>query len=166
MKPLVKVILFGLLAAALALGCRWVWQEAGVVMDSGSTTWYEDAMLEAREMFLGKPDAIQELTALLVEEPPEEFLRCADGSFRMARGDALSDIPDEIAEKLPAAVSDYENGGEVLNIAVTDDAVIFYTYYGNGGCAGFLYEMELDGTHYFDYVELVENWKLFYHIPA
>lgn len=166
MKSLVKVILFGLLAAALALGVRWVYLEAADVMDSGSTTWYEDAMLEAREMFMAKPDAVQELTALLVEEPPESFLRRADGSFQLERDDAAVSIPEAIAAALPAAVSDYENGGEVLNIEVIDDAVIFYTYYGNGGCAGFLYEKELGDTHYFDYVELVENWKLFYHIPA
>ncbi len=166
MKSLAKVILFGLLAAALALGCRWVYLEAADVMDAGSTTWYEDAMLEAREMFMAKPDAVQALTALLVEEPPESFLRRADGSFQLERGEAEIPVSDEIAALLPPAVSDYENGGAVLNIELTEDAVIFYTYYGNGGCAGFLYEKELGGTAYFDYVELVENWKLFYHIPA
>ena len=34
-----------------------------------------------------------------------------------------------------------------------------------GGCAGFLYEREMGTTAYYDYVELVENWKIFYRIP-
>lgn len=180
MKGIVKVVLFGLLAAALGLGVRWLWLEAADVYDSGSTTWYEDAMLEAREMFMEKPDAIQELTALLVE--PDEideiqtltetehltdnyYLR-SYGDYMRYIGDGLTPMRTEIRKALDHAAYGYENGGQILNIAVTDDAVIYYTYYGNGGCAGFLYEKELDETSYFDYVELVENWKLFYDIPA
>ena len=174
MKGIVKVILFGLLAAALALGVRWVYLEAANVYDDGSTTWYEDAMLEAREMVLSKPDEIQALTALLVEPDAgsplsggaESYVLDADGAYRrFADGESLPMLP-AVREALDAAAHGYENGGEILNIAVADDAVIFYTYYGNGGCAGFLYEKELDETAYFDYVELVENWKLFDHIPA
>lgn len=166
MKGVVKVVLFGLLAAALGLGVRWIWLEASDVYDSGSTTWYEEAMLEAREMFMDKPEAIQDLTALLVEEPPESYLRRSGGGFAMLRNDAVCAVPADIEACLPEAVENYPNGGKILNIEVTDDAVIYYTYYGNGGCAGILYEKELDETSYFDYVELVENWKLFYHIPA
>ena len=166
MKGVAKVVLFGLLAAALGLGVRWIWLEASDVYDSGSTTWYEGAMLEAREMFMEKPDEIQELTALLVEEPPESFLRKSGGGFTVLREEAVCTAPAEIEACIPEAVENYPNGGRVLNIEVTDDAVIYYTYYGNGGCAGILYEKELDETDYFDYVELVENWKLFYDIPA
>ena len=50
-------------------------------------------------------------------------------------------------------------------ILVKGDAVLFYTDFPEGGCAGFLYEQELGGTAYYDYVELVENWKIFYRIP-
>ena len=175
MKGIVKVILFGLLAAALAVGVRWIYLEAADVYDDGSTTWYEDAMLEAREMFMSKPDEIQELTALLVE--PDEIQELAehytDSYYLRAYGDYVRYVDNEpapirtdVQKSLDAAAYGYENGGQILNIAVTDDAVIFYTYYGNNGCAGFLYEKELDETSYFDYVELVENWKLFYHIPA
>ena len=166
MKGIVKVVLFGLLAAALGLGVRWIWLEAADVYDSGSTTWYEDAMLEAREMFMEKPEEVQNLTALLVEEPPESYLRKAAGGFQLLRSEQETPIPEEIEACLSPAAEGYENGGQMLNIEVTDDAVIYYTYYGNGGCAGFLYEKELNETNYFDYVELVENWKLFYHIPA
>ena len=175
MKGPVKIILFGLLAAALALGVRWVWLEASDVYDSGSTTWYEDAMLEAREMFMEKPDEIQELTALLVEPDEIQALseHCTDSYYLRASGDYMRYfgsvvIPErtEVQQALGHAAYGYANGGQILNIEVTDDAVIYYTYYGNGGCAGFLYEKELDETDYFDYVELVENWKLFYQIPA
>ena len=166
MKGVVKVVLFGLLAAALALAVRWIYLEAADVYDSGSTTWYEDAMLEAREMFMGNPETIQDLTALLVEEPAESYLRKAGGGFLLLRSEAECPIPEAVEACLPAAADGYANGGKILNIEVTDDAVIYYTYYGNGGCAGFLYEKELGETKYFDYVELVENWKLFYHIPA
>lgn len=165
MKPLLKVIGFGLLAAALAIGIRILYVESAEAMDSGSATWYEEAMLQAREMFLEKPDAVQGLTALLVEEPAESLLRRADDGFVLLRNGTEVPAGEEIAALLPAACLDYENGGEVLNIEVTEDAVIFYTYYGNGGCAGFLYEKVLNSTAYFDYVELVEEWKLFYRIP-
>lgn len=175
MKGVVKVILFGLLAAALGLGVRWIWLEASEVYDSGSTTWYEDAMLEAREMFMEKPDEIQTLTALLVEpdELQELAEHCTDSYYLRAYGDYVRYFGDapipmrtEVRIALNAAAYGYANGGQILNIEVTEDAVIYYTYYGNNGCAGFLYEKELDETDYFDYVELVENWKLFYDIPA
>ncbi len=164
MKPFFKTLLFGLLAIALALGCRYVYLESADVLESGSTTWYEDAMLQAREMFLEKPDAVQGLTALLVEEPAESYRKKADGSFLLRREDKETALPEEIQPLLSPACGDYTNGGEILNIEVTEDAVIFYTCYENGGCAGFLYEKELGGTDYFDYVELVENWKLFYRV--
>ena len=47
---------------------------------------------------------------------------------------------------------------------VRPDAVLFYTCYAYGGCVGFLYEKELDETHYFEVFEIVENWKLFYKL--
>ena len=177
MKGLVKVVLFGLLAAALALGVRWIYLEAANIYDDGSTTWYEDAMLEAREMFMEKPDAIQELTALLVEPDEIQALseteHLTDNYYLRAYGDYVRyfgcdfmPMRTVVSQALNAAAYGYANGGQILNIAVTDDAVIYYTYYGNDGCAGFLYEKELDETSYFDYVELVENWKLFYEIPA
>lgn len=165
MKAVLKTVLFGLLAAALALGVRWIYVQGADVMDSGGTMWYEDAMLEAKAMFTEKPDEVQLLAALLVEEPEESLLRREDGRFAVLRGEVLSDPAGELADRLEAAVSGYASGGEVLNIEVRADAVIFYTYYGNGGCAGFLYEKELGETAYFDYVEIVENWKLFYDIP-
>ena len=115
MKGVVKVVLFGLLAAALALGVRWIYLEAADVYDSGSTTWYEDAMLEAREMFMGKPEAIQDLTALLVEEPPESYLRKSGGGFAMLRNEAACDVPEDIEACLPEAVENYPNGGRILN---------------------------------------------------
>ena len=175
MKGVAKVVLFGLLAAALGLGVRWIYLEAANVYDSGSTTWYEDAMLEAREMFMEKPDEIQELTALLVE--PDEIQELAehytDSYYLRAYGDYVRYFGGDfmpmrtvVHQALDAAAYGYANGGQILNIEVTEDAVIYYTYYGNGGCAGILYEKELDETDYFDYVELVENWKLFYDIPA
>ena len=55
--------------------------------------------------------------------------------------------------------------GKVLQVLVKEDAVLFYTAFPRGGCAGFLYEKVLGETAYYDYVELVENWKIFYRIP-
>ncbi len=52
----------------------------------------------------------------------------------------------------------------MLNVDVRADAVLFYTYYAYVCCVGFLYEKELDETHYFEVFEIVENWKLFYHL--
>ena len=170
MKSILKVLAAGLLAVALALAVRHLYTESADVIQGGSTTWYEDAMLTAREMFLEKPDEIQLLTAALMELPAQSICRSEDGApYRVSLSDGTAESPDleeEQLEYLNAVFGLYENGGQVLNIEVCADAVLFYTYYGNGGCAGFLYEFEQGSTSYYDYVELVENWQLFYEIPA
>lgn len=167
MKSVLKVLAVGLLAIALALAVRYLYRESSDVIQGGNTTWYEDAMLSAREMFLEKPDDIQFLTAALLELPPQSLCTAADGSVMRLESDGTVSEPDaSLADYLPAVFGRYANGGTVLNIEVLEDAILFYTYYGNSGCAGFLYEFERGSTHYYDYVELVENWQLFYHIPA
>lgn len=166
MKALLKVVLAGLLAAALALGCRWVYLQSDDVLTGDGTEWYAAAMLEAKAMFTEKPDEVQLLTAELVTEPAESFLRDKDGRVLRLRDGVTEPVEGELAEKLEAVFSGYENGGEVLNIEVVPDAVIFYTCYRDGGCAGFLYEKELDETNYYEYLEIVENWKLFYRLKA
>ena len=62
MKSALKVVLFGLLAAALALGVRWLYRQSADVINGGGSAWYEDKLLEAKELFLEKPDAVQDLT--------------------------------------------------------------------------------------------------------
>ncbi|MBR4692591.1 MAG: hypothetical protein IKP17_07520 [Oscillospiraceae bacterium] len=166
MKALLKVILAGLLAAAVALGCRWVVLQSADVINGGGTAWHEDAMLQARAMFTEKPDAVQTLTALLVEEPEESLLRRADGEPVCIREGATLPVSEELKALLEPVFSGYAGGGEVLNIEVLSDAVLFYTCYDRGGCVGFLYEKELGATDYFDMLEIVENWKLFYRLEA
>ena len=165
MKTALKVVLFGLLAAALALGVRAVVRQSVSVMNDGGAAWYEDAMLEARAMFLEKPDEIQTLTAVLVEEPEESFLTAADGSLVCLRDGASVPVPEALSALFSPVLGDYEAGGEVLNVEVLPEAVLFFTAYGDGGCVGFFYEKELNGFTAYGVVELVENWKLFYRIP-
>ena len=166
MKAALKVVLFGLLAAALAVGCRWLYRQSADVINGGGSAWYEDSLLEARAMFTEKPDPVQDLTLVLVDEPAESFLRRSDGTFVRLRSGAVEEVSADIAALLRPVFSGYSGGGEVLNVEVTADAVLFYTDYANGGCVGFLYEKELDETHYFEYFEIVENWKLFYKLKA
>ena len=67
MKSVLKVVLFGLLAIALAFGVRWLYGQSADVINGGGSAWYEDRLLEAKGLFLEKPDAVQDLTAVLVE---------------------------------------------------------------------------------------------------
>ena len=164
MKSVLKVVLFGLLAIALAFGVRWLYGQSADVINGGGSAWYEDKLLEAKGLFLEKPDAVQDLTAVLVEEPEESFLRRADGTFVCLRGGETTEVSAEMAALLQPVFSGYSSGGEVLNVEVKPDAVIFYTCYAYGGCVGFLYEKELDETHYYEDFEIVENWKLFYKL--
>ncbi len=164
MKNALKVVLFGLLAAALGLGVRWLYVQSADVINGGGSAWYEDKLLEAKEFFLARPDQVQDLTAVLVEEPQESFLRRADGTFVCLRDGEAAEVSAETAALLEPVLSGSGSGGGVLNVEVRADAVLFYTCYAYGGCVGFLYEKELDETHYFEVFEIVENWKLFYKL--
>lgn len=172
MKTLLKLLAMTAVAVALAFGVRYVYTETAAIQVDGTspTTLFEAALLEAREMFVEKADSIQLLTAALVEEEPMELLRSAEGEALLMgpEGAAGPYLPasEEAAAGLQAVFGDYACGGQLLNICVTEDAVIFYTYYYGGGCAGFLYEKTLGSTAYYkEYFELVENWKLFYELP-
>ena len=165
MKTLWKVLLFGLLAAALSLGCRYVYVQGSALMDRNGGTWDSEALVEARTLFSARPDEIQTLTAALVEEPPESFLPTAAGGLVRLRGEEQTPVTGEEEALFRPVMACYGEGGGVLHVEVLPDAVLFYTGYGEGGCAGFLYEKELDETNYFDEcLEIVENWKLFFRL--
>ena len=172
MKTLTKVIVGALLAIAVGFGVHYIlleWWGWATDPESDPTQMAGNAMTEARAMFVEKSDAIQTLTAGLLEDPGLELLAGEDGSGWMRRGEG-DPVPAALANEaaqtaLAEVFGEYEAGGKVLQVLVKADAVLFYTAYPKGGCAGFLYEKELNGTAYYDYVELVENWKLFYRIP-
>ncbi len=165
MKALWKTLLFGLLAAALALGVRYIYVQGSALMDRDGGTWDSDALVAAKNFFMNKLDEVQILTAALVEEPPESFLPTAEGEIlRLRDGEKTPLTGEEEALFRPLMLCCGE-GGEVLHVEIVPEAVIFYTAYGEGGCVGFLYEKELDETDYFDeYLEIVENWKLFFRL--
>ena len=71
MKSALKVVLFGLLAAALALGVRWLYRQSADVINGGGSAWYEDKLLEDAENCDG-PDEIK--TDVGIEMPPEVAL--------------------------------------------------------------------------------------------
>ena len=164
MRPLLKVILGGLLAAALALGCRWVFLQSTDIVNGDGNAWYDTALVAAKGVFTGQPDDVQLLTIRLLEEPPESILRNAAGEAVCLRSGEVLPADEELTALL-APLLKGPQGGSVLNIEVLSDAVLFYTHYQDGGCVGFLYEKELGETAYFDYMEIVENWKLFHRIP-
>ena len=169
MKTVLKLLLGAVLAVAVGFGVWYVLREMGTLVgpDSDPTSIAGDAMTQARTMFLEKPEEIQTLTAALVTEPGLEFLRDAEGNLRALRdGEAAEpDLEPEARAALEAVFGDYECSGQVLQLLVREDAVLFFTDFTQGGCAGFLYEFQEGTTAYYDYVELVENWKLFYRIP-
>lgn len=169
MKTTIKVLIAGLAAILLAFGVRYIYLETAKIKVDGTspTALLEDAMLEARTMFLEKSEDIQLVTALLLPQEGLSLLRGADGTPMLEQdGQAIPyEADQETAERLGRLFGDYDCGGKLHNIAVLPDAVIFYTYYHEGGCAGFLYEREQGTTSYFEYLELVENWQLFYDLP-
>ena len=180
MKTLTKVIVGTLLAIAVGVGVQYVLHEMGALMDPDTdpTQLAGTKMTLARALFLEKADEIQTLTASILEDEGRELLAGADGrAYSLSGGSvpALAAFPDikredvvpseEAQAALEAVFGDYECGGKVLQVVVKPDAVLYYTAYPRGGCAGILYEKEAGSTAYYDYVELVENWKLFYRIP-
>ena len=181
MKTLTKVILIGILAIAIGFGIHYILSEMGTLMDPDAdpTQLAGDAMTTARDMFKEKADEIQTLTAAILDLNGLELLAGEDGrAYSLPAGSSApvpvafpdlrraEGVPSEEAQAaLEAVFGDYECGGKVLQVLVKEDAVLFYTDFPRGGCAGFLYEKELGATAYYDYVELVENWKLFYRIP-
>ena len=167
MKVLWKVLLFGLLAVALSLGCRYVYVQGAFLMEQGGGTWDANALVEAKTLFFDRLDEVQQLTARLVEEPPESFLPAAEGGLVRLREGELTPVTGEEEALFRPMMACFGEGGGVLHAEILPDAVIFYTAYGEGGCVGFLYEKEMDETSYFeDYLEIVENWKLFYRLGA
>ena len=172
MKTLTKVIVGTLLAIAVGFGVHFVLREWGVLLvdpDADPTQLAGSAMTTARAMFVEKSDAIQTLTAGILEDTGLELLAGEDGIVWMRRGEGdpvPAVLEDEAAQAALAEVfGDYECGGHMLQILVKGDATLFYTAFPREGCAGFLYEKELGKTAYFEYLELVENWKIFYRIP-
>ena len=181
MKKLTKVIVGALIAIAVGFGVHYVLREMGVLMDPDAdpTQLAGTAMTQARSMFTEKPDEIQTLAAAILDREGLELLAGEDGRVYSpvpgAKSPSLVAFPDigaadavpseQAQAALEAVFGDYECGGKVLQILVKGDAVLFYTAFPRGGCAGFLYEKELGATAYYDYVELVENWKIFYRIP-
>ena len=171
MKTVLKLLAAALFAVLLAWGVRYIYAETAAIQVDGTspTTLFEAALLDAREMFVEKADAIQLLTAALVEEGTLSIQRSAEGEPLLVE-DGVAVGPytpatEEAEISLQAVFGDYACGGALLHITVTPDAVIFYTYYHDGGVAGFLYEKNLGETAYYkEYFELVENWKLFYEI--
>ena len=181
MKTLTKVIVGALIAIAVGFGVHYILREMGVLMDPDAdpTQLAGNAMTTARAMFTEKPDEIQTLTAAIQDMNGLELLAGEDGRvYALPEGSAVPvpvafpDLaraegvpPDEAQAAMEAVFGDYECGGKVLQVLVKEDAVLFYTAFPRDGCAGFLYEKELGETAYYDYVELVENWKIFYRIP-
>lgn len=166
MKTLFKVILSIVIAVAASLLVRYSYLTVAEASDD-TTSSFDNELIRTREMFVEKADDIQTLTAALVDMPLSSVLRAADGTARIVRdnnADTVFKLDDETAQKaLDSVFGTYLNGGSIINIEITKDAVLFYTYYNDNGYAGLIYEKEAGTTNYYEYYELIENWKLFFH---
>lgn len=170
MKTILKTVLAGLLAILLGLLLRQmaIWSAEIRFEENSPTAQIEAELVQARAMFLEKPDDIQLLTAAILDDVGLLLVRGDDGLVYRVAGDEVIpyEAPEAAAGALTQAFGSYHCGGEVQDLAVTEDAVLFYTGYTAGGCAGFLYEREANTTSYYETIELVENWQLFYEFPA
>ena len=81
MKTVLKLLAATIFAVLLAWGVRYIYAETAAIQVDGTspTTLFEAALLDAREMFVEKADAIQLLTAALVEEGTLSIQRSAEG---------------------------------------------------------------------------------------
>ena len=168
LKTIFKVIISVIIAVAAALLVRYSYLTVAEASD-GSAPSFEDELLRTKNMFVEKSDDIQALTSVLVDMPSGSLLKADDGTIRIAEGNnaAAFSLDDEAAQTvLQNVFGAYQNGGVIYNIEITDKAVLFFTYYNDGGCIGFIYEEDSGTTDYYEYFELVENWKLFYKHPA
>lgn len=165
-KTLVKAIVGTLLAVVVGFVVRFIFTDMGdqLVMENTPVQLVENAMITARTMFTEKPDEIQLLTAELLDRTGLELLLGEDLLPHTPDGSVFT-LPEEGQELLDSVFSEFECGGRVRQVLVRDDAVLYYTDFPAQGCAGFLYEKEEGGTSYYDYLELLENWKIFYRIP-
>ena len=165
MKTTYKAIIATLAAIAVGFVVRYIFTEMGnQLVDAGTPVQLvEDAMVTAKTMFMEKPDEIQLLTAELMDKTGLELLLGEDGLPHSVTGEVFT-LPEQ-QESLNAVFSEFDCGGRVKQLLVKEDAVLFYTDFPAEGCAGFLYELEEGETSYYDYLELLENWKLFYRIP-
>ena len=166
MKTTVKAIIATFAAIAVGFAVRNIFTEMGDQLVDADTPvqLVEDAMVTAKTMFMEKPDDIQLLTAELMDNQGLELLLGEDGLPHKTTGEVFT-LPGERQAILDAVFSKFECGGRVRQLLVKDDAVLFYTDFPADGCTGFLYETEEGETAYYDYLELLENWKIFYRIP-
>lgn len=169
MKTLIKALIGT--AAAIFAGIFFMY---AYTMYTGQDTQsyvegkYQDLMIEAKYMFLEKPDQIQ-LTALgLLDKSDISILRGKDGLpyLKSEEGPVpITGLFDEETEKYLNDIMDvFDNGGIICNIEVTSEAVMFFTSYDPYGCVGFLYEKELGNTKDYITIEIVENWKIFHSL--
>ncbi|NLL39772.1 MAG: hypothetical protein GX254_09345 [Clostridiales bacterium] len=127
---------------------------------------YQDLMLEAKSMFLEKPDQIQLATLGLLDHTDTSILRGRNGEPFLRSEDGPVPVNAHFDEETEAYINDimgeFSNNGIICNIKATPEAVVFFTSYDPYGCVGFLYEKELGNTKGYITIEIVENWKLFH----
>jgi hypothetical protein len=165
-KPVLKAAASIAAALALAFAIRYlyllVFPGGGIAVGS----LYEDRLVCARDMFLEKSTDFQAAAEALASAPGRDILRSADGKLLEISEDAPPSPPfpdDETAARaLEALEAPFENGGCVFNIHASDSAVLFYTFYYDGGCAGIARLLSDEPPEGFEYLDLAENWKLFF----
>lgn len=172
MKTTFKVIIALIAAVLAAFAVRAMHISVGTEPEGGTVLdIYQDMMLTSREMFIEKADSIQLAALALLEEDELEIMSDADGK-PWAIGDSGELIaPEEaitgtVQPYLDDIFGEYECGGKMYNIRVTEEGLFFFTGYHENGSVGFLYERTLGGvTGFTELLELSENWKIFYNMP-
>lgn len=170
MKTTFKAAIAMVLAIAAAFGVRALYSAAAVSGEDGVMDVYQNLMLDARAMFVEKADDIQLCTLALLKESDLSIMSDSEGRPWVIGENGEKQKPEEVIAGevqpyLDAIFGEYECGGHIYNISVTDKAVVFFTGYHEAGSVGFLYERELGGvTEFTELLELSENWQVFYSL--
>lgn len=131
---------------------------------------YQDLMLEAKLMFLEKPDQTQLAAFGLLDKEDMTILRGRDGKPYLKSGEGAVPITGLFDEETEGYINEimgnYTNSGVITNIKTSPEAVLFFTSYDQYGFVGFLYEKELGNTKDYSTIEIVENWKIFHNMAV
>jgi hypothetical protein len=164
MKTTVKALLLTILFIAIGVGVHYAHRVAtGQEASARRETQMQELFIVAKEMFLEKNETIQTLTLNIYEQEGLRILSIPDGGYIFAGEVELSPESRATAEPLLAEVfGEYECGGLLKNIAVTDTGTFFYAAYDDPGTIGFVRENTINNTESYNTADIIDEWKLFY----
>jgi hypothetical protein len=170
MKTTFKAAIAVVLTVVLALLMRHAYQiNMGNEPSSSATNAMQDALIEAKDMFLEKSVPIQKVLFTLSGMKRFSLLAGADGTAYVETPSGPIALEHLTARRSADFVSGilhgYFNEGQIYNIQVTPESVLFFTKYIPAGCAGFLYQkIADDNVNYYELIDLAAPWALFHRM--